>query len=137
MFGTLPPDHPKDDRTLSFSDLGDPVSNVVMQRKSGYSFGKKRYFIITPSATTGRAVRRALRAQGVPGSDIFRQQIPARDRLGRIGPLGMGPNAIDFNTWFRYLMPGNQAAARSVACTCSTPGRPVPRGQRPAGDRRG
>lgn len=111
MFSTLPPDHPKADRTLSFSAIGDPINNVVMQRKSGYSFGKKRYFIITPSATTDRAVRRALQAQGVPGSDIFTQQIPARDRLGQIGPLGMGKGAIDFNTWFRYLMPGDLHAA--------------------------
>ena len=82
-----------------------------MQRQSGYPFGQNRYFIITPSATTDDAVRSALQAMGVDNSDIFTEQIPSRDDRGPIGPLGMGENAIDFTTWFRYAVPDDGTAA--------------------------
>ena len=111
LFSTMPPNHRKSGRVWSFSALGDIVNNVVMQRRSGYPFGKDRYFIITPSATTDRAVRRALRAQGVPERYIFAEQIPNRDSHGPIGPLGMGKNAIDFVTTLRYAVPASQDAA--------------------------
>ena len=110
LFSTMPPPNPKSGRVWSFSALGENVNNVVMQRRSGYPFGKTRYFIITASATTDRAVRRALRAQGVPNNFIFTEEIPSRDKYGPIGPLGMGRNAIDFNTWFRYAIPASQDA---------------------------
>ncbi len=111
MFNTMPPDDRKSGRVWSFSALGDIVNNVVMQRESGYPFGKTRYFIITPSGTTDRAVRRALNAQGVPDSHIFTEQIPSRDSHGPIGPLGIGKNAIDFLTTLRYAVPASQDAA--------------------------
>ena len=111
LFSTMPPTDPKSGRVFSWSTLGDIINNVVMQRQSGYPFGKNRYFIITPSATTDHAVRRALQAQGVPGRYIFTEQIPSRDKFGPIGPLGMGKNAIDFNTWFRFAVPASQDAA--------------------------
>jgi hypothetical protein len=112
MFETIPPDDRTAGRTWSFASIGDPVNNVVMQTQSGYPFGKNRYFITTPSASTDRAVRRVLRAQGVPDSDIFTERIPSRDELGRIGPLGMGKRAIDFYTFFRYAIPTDPEAAR-------------------------
>jgi len=111
MFSTIPPDDPKARRTFAFTSLGDIVNNVVMQRASGSPFGKRRYFIITPSATTDRAVRRALHAQGVPDRHIFTTPIPSRYKGGRVGPLGMGKNALDFNTFFRFAIPDNQKAA--------------------------
>ncbi|WP_157977499.1 hypothetical protein [Streptomyces triticisoli] len=113
LFDTIPPDGRRSGRTQSVSALGDVVNNVVMERQSGYSFEKNRYFIITASATTDRAVRRALQARGVPGKDIFTEQIPARDDHGPIGPLGMGKDAIDFFTAFRYAVPdpGQEQAA--------------------------
>jgi hypothetical protein len=83
-----------------------------MERQSGYPFGETRYFIITPSATTEKAVRRALKAQGVKDVHIFTQQIPREDDYGPIGPLGMGENAIDFLTMFRYAVPADQNAAQ-------------------------
>ncbi len=110
LFSTMPPPNPKAGRVWSFSALGDNINNVVMQRRSGDPFGKTRYIIITPSATTDRAVRRALHARGVRDGYIFTEQIPSRDRYGRIGPLGMGTNAIDFNTFFRYAVPASQTA---------------------------
>jgi hypothetical protein len=113
LFTTMPPGHPKSGRVWSFSALGDIVNNVVMQRRSGYPFGKNRYFIITPSATTDRAVRRALQAQGVPGSYIFTEQVPSRDTYGPIGPLGMGNRAIDFTTALRFAVPASPDAARA------------------------
>ncbi len=113
LFDTIPPDDPKSQRVITFSALGDVVNNVVMERKSGDSpFGKDRYFIITPSATTDQAVRRALQAQGVSDDHILTEQIPREDNFGPIGPLGMGKNAIDFVTAFRYAVPDDQKAAQ-------------------------
>ncbi|MFF9166915.1 MULTISPECIES: hypothetical protein [unclassified Streptomyces] len=113
LFDTVPPGDRGSDRTQSLSALGDVVNNVVMERQAGYSFEKNRYFIVTPSATTDRAVRRALQAQGVPAEDIFTEQIPDRDSHGPIGPLGIGRDAPDFVTSFRYALPaaGQEKAA--------------------------
>lgn len=111
LFSTMPPDDRGSGRVWSFSALGDIVNNVVMQRQSSYPFGKNRYFVVTPSASTDRAVRRALRAQGVPDRYIFTEQIPSRDSSGPIGPLGMGKRAIDFVTTLRYAVPDSQDAA--------------------------
>ncbi len=111
LFDTIPPDDPTSQRVITFSALGDVVNNVVMQRKSGYPFRETRYFIITPSATTDHAVRLALQAQGVSDDHIFTEQIPSWDDFGPIGPLGMGKNAIDFVTAFRYAVPDDQDAA--------------------------
>jgi len=105
LFGTIPPDDLLSRRVRSISALGDIVNNVVMERQSGYPFGEIRYFIITPSATTDAAIRRALQAQGVPDSHIFTEQIPSEDDFGPFTPLGMGKNAIDFATFFRYALP--------------------------------
>jgi hypothetical protein len=113
VFGTIPPDEPRAGRTWSFSTLGEAVNNVVMQGKSGKDpFGKDRYFIITPSASTDQAVRRVLQAQGVPDNDIFTEEIPSRDDFGPIGPLGMGENAIDFWTLFKYALSEDAYAAQ-------------------------
>ncbi len=112
-FSTVPPNDPKSGRIWSFSTLGDPVNNVDMQQKSGDSpFGKYRYFIITPSASTDQAVRRVLQAQGVPDGDIFTEKIPRRDDVGPIGPLGMDENAIEFFTFFRYAISDDPDAAK-------------------------
>jgi hypothetical protein len=118
LFDTVPPDDPKSQRVITFSALGDVVNNVVMERKSGEDpFGQTRYFIITPSAATDKAVRRALQAQGVPDNYIFTEQIPREDDFGPIGPLGMGKNAIDFVTAFRYAVPEDPHAAQSWQTT--------------------
>jgi len=106
LFQTMPPDDPKSRRVISLSAIGDVVNNVVMERRSGEDpFGRIRYFIITPSAKTDRALRRALQAEGVEDSHILTEQIPSWDDYGPIGPLGMGKNAIDFLTAFRYAVP--------------------------------
>jgi hypothetical protein len=105
LFSSIPPDDPKSHRIITLSSLGDVVNNVVMERQSGYPFGEIRYFIITPSAATDQAIREALQAQGVLNSHIFTEQIPRTDDYGPIGPIGMGKNAIDFITAFRYAVP--------------------------------
>jgi len=116
LFDTIPPDASKSQRVISLSALGDVVNNVVMKRQLGGEdpFGKTLYFILTPSASTDNAIRLALQAQGVPDSHIFTVQIPRTDDLGPIGPLGMGKNAIDFWTAFRYSVPdpGYEKAAQ-------------------------
>jgi hypothetical protein len=113
LFSTIPPGTPKSNRIITFSSLGDVVNNAVMEQQLGGKdpFGKTLYFIITPSDSTNRAVREALQAQGVADSHIFTEQIPHRDNLGPIGPLGMGKNAIDFVTAFRYAVPYDKDAA--------------------------
>lgn len=112
LFSTIPPDDAGSGRIWTFSTLGDSVNNIVMKQKSGEDpFGKDRYFIITASASTDRAVRGALQAQGVPDGRIFTEQIPSRDELGPIGPLGMDRNAMDFFTFFRYAVPDDPAVA--------------------------
>jgi len=112
LFDTIPPDDPKSHRVISLSALGDVVNNVVMQRQlDDTPFGKTLYFIITPSASTDNAIRLALQARGIPNNEIFTEQIPSRDDFGPIGPLGMGKNAIDFWTAFRYAVPDDQKAA--------------------------
>ncbi len=111
-FHTIPPNDPNAHRIFSFSSLGDLVNNVVMQRKSGEPWGKKRYFITSPSQTTDQAVRRALQAQGVPDGDIFSEQIPSRDAYGQIGPLGMSEDAIEFWSILRYAIPDDKTAAQ-------------------------
>ena len=117
MFSSWPPADHKAGRVWTFSALGDIVNNVVMQRQSGYPFGKNRYFIITPSASTDHAVRRALHGQGVPDNLIFTEQIPSRDAHGAIGPLGMGSGAIDFVTSLRYAVPASPAAGQAWRST--------------------
>lgn len=118
LFDTVPPDDPKSQRSISLSALGDVINNVVMERKSGEDpFGQIRYFIITPSDATNLAVRSALQAQGISDDDIFTEQIPARDDLGPIGPLGMGKNAIDFLVAFRYAVPEDSTAAEEWRST--------------------
>lgn len=112
LFDTIPPEDPKSRRVISLSALGDVINNVVMQRKlrelgeeDDNPFGKTLYFIITPSGSTDNAIRLALQAQGIPDGKIFTEQIPRRDDFDPIGPLGMGKNAIDFFTAFRYAVP--------------------------------
>lgn len=112
LFATIPAGDPKAKRTMSWSSFGDSVNNVVMQRRSGDPWGRYRYFVITPSATTDRAVRSALRALGVSNRNVFTEPIPRRDALGTIGPLGLGKNAIDFYTFFRYALPADPTAAQ-------------------------
>ena len=56
-------------------------------------------------APDGQGCPPALHAQGVPDTYILTEQIPSRDRFGPIGPIGMGKNAIDFSTAFRYAVP--------------------------------
>lgn len=111
-FHSIPPNDPNVHRVFSQASLGDIVNNVVMERQSGDSWEKNRYFISTPSETTDQAVRSALHALGVPDSDIFTEEIPSRDAYGPIGPLGMGKNAIEFWSTFRYAIPDDETAAR-------------------------
>ncbi len=121
LFDTYPPDDAKSHRILSVSAIGDVVNNVDMEWKSGYSFGEVRYFIITPSDSTSHAIRQALWAQGVPDEQIFTEQVPRRDEWGPIGPLGMGENAVDFLTAFRYAVPEPEYVADAATWRSAPP----------------
>jgi hypothetical protein len=113
LFSTIPPGDPKSHRIITFSSLGDVVNHAVMERQLDGEdpFGKTLYFIITPSDSTNEAVREALQAQGVNDSYVFTEQIPRMDDFGTIGPIGMGKNAIDFVSAFRYAVPDDIDAA--------------------------
>jgi hypothetical protein len=111
LFQTIPPNDPKAHRTTSWSSFGDSVNNVVMQNEPGDPWGENRYVITSPSASTAQTVRGALVTQGVPAEDIFIEQVPSRDSLGPVGPLGMGKNAVDFYSFLRYALPDDTDAA--------------------------
>jgi hypothetical protein len=111
LFQTIPPNDPKANRTQSWSSFGDSVNNMVMQNQSGVPWGKDRYLITTPSAATAKAISATLVGRGVPAEDIFIEQVASRDSLGPIGPLGMGKNALDFYSFFRYALPTDPDAA--------------------------
>ena len=106
LFNLIPPDDPKSKRILSLSFLGDAINSVTMENQMEESpFEKFLFFIISPSFSTDKAVRDALKNLEIDDRFIFTQQIPKSDDLGPIGPLGMGKNAIDFFTAFRYAVP--------------------------------
>jgi len=110
LFDTIPADDPTATRIQSMSSLSNIINNVVIERQSGGSFGELRYFIITPDDSMNAAVRSALADLGVPDRNTFTEQIPQRDALGSIGPIGLGPEANDFSTFLRYAVPSDPVA---------------------------
>ncbi len=113
LFDTLPADDPASTRLQSFSALSNINNNVVIERQSGGSFGLTRYFVVTPDGNLDEAVRAALQGQGVLAKDVFTEPIPQRDRLGSLGPLGLGKEANDFVTFLRYAVPDDEAAGEA------------------------
>ncbi len=104
------------DRVQLFSDLSDPINNVVIQNGSGAVWDQVRYFVITPDQTMDGVVRQALAGLGIPGEDVFTEQIPAM--LGETDmTIGLDEAADDFLTLLRYAMPddGGGDGARSTA----------------------
>lgn len=112
VFDTLPPEDPSATRVQSFSAISNVVNNVVIERQSGSSFGQIRYFVITPDDTMNEAVRSALAGAGVNERDVFTEQVPQRDELGAI-PIGLGSEASDFVSVFRYAVPEDPAAGQA------------------------
>lgn len=92
-------------RIQSFSDLGNSINNVVIERQSGASFGTRRFFVVTPDAAMDQAVRRALGRLGVRDEDIFTERISSTDLR-----LGVDASADDFVTTMRYALPDDAAA---------------------------
>ena len=87
------------DRVLSLSSLSDSINNVVIERKSGASFGHLRYFIITPDEYMDKKVRDVLTNFSVREQDIFTERIPSNTIVG------LGEASDDFITVIRYAMP--------------------------------
>jgi hypothetical protein len=110
LFATVPGNS---SRIQSASTLSNNINNVVIERQSGAAFGQTRYFIITPDRAMDLAVRTSLALSGVPGEDVFTEQIPPRDAIGDIGPLGLDAKANDFVTAIRYAMPDDEHAAHA------------------------
>ena len=102
FFATVP-QNPS--RIQSFSDLGNSINDVVIDRQSGASFGTRRFFIITADAGMDRAVRSALGQLGVRSADIFTERISSSGIH-----LGLDESADDFITTMRYALPNDAKA---------------------------
>jgi hypothetical protein len=112
MFQTVPNE---DDRVQSFSSLSNAINNFVIERQSGSSFGKLRFFIITPDRGMNGVVRRALRRLGIPAADVFTEQIPPLETFNGTSivdsPLGLEYQDTAFATVMRYARPDSETAA--------------------------
>ena len=109
-------------RLQSFSSVSNPINNAVVEQQSGASWGRTRYFVITPDRAMNRAVRKALARQGVPNKHVFTEPIPSGDaddgdRRASVEPplnrLGPGKRANDFLTAIRYSRPDDEAAGEA------------------------
>lgn len=130
LFTTFPvsdniPDPSEKDqyRVQSFSSINNNINNVVMEEQSGEPpWNEIRYFVITPDQRMDEVVRDVLESLGVDGKEVFTEGIPSTfqgnvfadpiDQDPVVGPLGLGKEAVDFWTAFRYAMPDNELAAR-------------------------
>jgi hypothetical protein len=112
MFQTVPNEG---DRVQSFSSLSNAINNFVIERQSGSSFGKLRFFIITPDQGMNGVVRRALRRLGIPAADVFTEQIPPLESYDGTAvvasPLGLEYQDTAFATVMRYARPDSETAA--------------------------
>jgi len=64
-------------RLQTFSSVSNPINNVVVEQRSGASWGRMRYFVITPDRGMNQVVRKALARQGVPRNQVFTVWAPA------------------------------------------------------------
>ncbi len=87
------------ERIASFDSLSNSNNNVTIDRQSGGSFNRLRYFIITPNRYMDQQVRRVLRNLSVGDKDIFTEGIPSNMRIG------LDADADDFVSGVRYSMP--------------------------------
>ena len=96
FFHTVPG---RPERIGSFDSLSNSNNNAVIERQSGGSFNRFRYFIITPSRYMDKQIRRVLRNLSVPPEDIFTEGIPSNMKIG------LDADADDFVSGIRYSMP--------------------------------
>ncbi len=96
FFNTVPAN---DKRIQLFASLSNSNNNVVVERQSGASFGRERFFIITPDKFMDSAVREALSRQAVADANIFTEPIPTTAKTG------LDEHADDFMFIMRYAMP--------------------------------
>jgi hypothetical protein len=135
FFATFPPvDFATDPpvyggRVQSFSSIDNNINNVVMENACDDPpcppWDEIRYFVITPDRLTDEAVRTVLGSLGVDEGEIFTEGIPETFQdpdhsppypYGQnpdVGPLGLGKDAVDFLTGFRYSMPKDEHAANA------------------------
>jgi hypothetical protein len=104
------------DRLQLFADLSDPINNAVIQNGSSAVWDQVRYFVITPDQGMDGVVRQALARLGIPGEDLFTEQIPSMLEDTPMA-FGLAEGADDFLTVLRYAMPddGGTAGTRSNA----------------------
>lgn len=88
-----------EERIQSCSMLSMPNNNVVIERKSGGSFGQIRYFIITPDGAMENAVRQAFAGIGVQDKNVFTEPIPSDMKTG------LDKESDNFTTAIRYAQP--------------------------------
>jgi hypothetical protein len=108
LFATVPGNP---DRVVSFSSVDTNINDVVMTRQSGAPWDQFRYLVITPDKVTDEVVRGVLGTLGVEQDAVFTEGIPATFASAPVGPLGLGPDSVDFLTLVRYAMPDDEHAA--------------------------
>ncbi len=119
MLGTFFTKVPKDpSRVERFSSVGNSINNVLIDRRSGASFGTRRFFVITPDANIDGADRSALGRLGVPSADIVTEAVPSAGSGGV--RIGLGRSVDDFITLMRHSLPDDARSARPRRSTRRT-----------------
>lgn len=97
---------PNPARVLVFASIGNSLNNVVVERESGSSFEQERSFVITANAAMEEEVADALLRVGVPD----RHHIFVEPVSTEVVRVGLGADADDLITLFRYAMPADPFA---------------------------
>jgi hypothetical protein len=106
MHGILFDQAPDPSRVVMFSSIGNSNNDVVIERKSGQAFNRRRAFVTSTDAGLGRELTEALVHAHVASHDaVFGE--PVSPQVAR---LGLGPTADDFVTVIRYAQPVDKAA---------------------------
>jgi hypothetical protein len=112
FFATVPGNS---DRIQSFSSLSNAINNTVIERQSGASFGRLRFFVITPDQAIDEGMRHALRRLSVRSRDIFTEPIPwlgpPRRHWDKSSPSRSRHYRLDFHRPERWPPSGNDDAS--------------------------
>ena len=104
---------PNPSRVMTFASIGNSINDVVVHEASGGSFGRERFFVVTPDAVMERAVADALLRAGVPDrSHVFTEPVftVSASSPGKTVRVGLDAGADDMMTVVRYALPQDSAA---------------------------
>jgi hypothetical protein len=99
---------PNPRRIRLFASIGNSTNNVIIQRKSGGSFNRERFFVSTPDRFMEKTLREAIIAANAGQTkDVFVEPISSSYSIG------LDERADDFLTMIRYALPYNPEAGES------------------------